>query len=182
MTAPPYEAEFDTRERLDGEMPITLIATDWAGNTSTCTIHVTVDNLQVEIEPASLQLKSKGGGKSVTARVEGQSAALLLAVEPSAITLCVPGGSPVPATLLYGHEAGWRCQDEHEVSHRGHRKGHGHGHHGPESEVKVKFDRQLLIGALRGAGLTQGQVPVTLKVTTGGETHLIGSDTVRIKS
>ena len=46
--------------------------------------------------------------------------------------------------------------------------------------MKVKFDRQLLVGALRGAGLT-GKVEVTLKVTRDGETFVIGSDKIRVK-
>jgi hypothetical protein len=181
LTAPPFVAEFDTRTRLDGDLEITLIATDFAGNVSPCTIHVTVDNLDVEIRPRSLQLKSKGGSKSVTVEVEGQSAALLLALDPADISLCVPGGSPIPATLIYGHEGGWKCSDEQQSSHRGHRKGHEHGKHGKESEVKLKFDRKLLIGALRGAGIKQGKVEMTLKVATGGQTYVIGSDTVKVK-
>ena len=182
LTASPFEIPFDTRNRLDGDLPITLIVTDLADNVTTRSINVTVDNLEVELEPETLELKSRGGDKSVTAKIEGQSALLLASVNPQDITLCVPGGSPIPATRVFGFHLGWHCDHEHESSHRGHRRGHEHGHHGSESEVKVKFDRQLLLGALRGAGLTDGKVEMTIKVTQNGQTFVIGSDKVRVKS
>ncbi|MCA8975643.1 MAG: Ig-like domain repeat protein [Planctomycetes bacterium] len=182
LTAPPFEVAFDTRTRLDGAMPITLVVTDLANNVTTTSITVTVDNLEVELEPETLELKARGGDKSVTAKIEGQSAPLLAAVNPQDITLCVPGGSPIPASLVHGLHLGWVCDHEHESSHRGHRRGHEHGHHGSESAVKVKFDRQLLLGALRGAGLTDGKVEVTIKVTQDGQTFVIGSDKIRVRS
>jgi len=180
LYAAPFEAVVDTRLRLDGDMEITLIATDFVGNVSTCTIHVTVDNLEVKIEPSKLELKSRGGDKSVTAKVEGQSANLLMGLDPSQITLCVPGGSPIPATQVFGFSNGWRCHDEHHWWHRGHRKWHKHGCQGSESSVKLKFDRRLLIGALRGAGITGGKVELSIKATIDGEVFELGTDTVRV--
>lgn len=181
LTAPPFEVAFDTRTRLDGDMPITLIATDFAGNVTSCTINVTVDNLRVRIWPSRLQLKARGWCKSVTARVEGQSAGLLAGLDPQDITLCVPGGSPIPATLIYGYHAGWQCSCEDQSSHRGRRWGHRFRWHGPESRVRVKFDRRQLIGALRGAGLTSGRVEMTLKASSNGETFVIGKSKIRVK-
>lgn len=182
MTTAPFRVPFDTRDRLDGEMQITLIATDLSDNISTCTITVTVDNLEVEVHPETLELKSRGRDKSVTVEIEGQSAHLLFGAQPSDITLCIPGGSPISATSISGFHLGWRCNRVHESSHRGHRKGHERRCHGRESELKVKFDRQLLIGALRGAGITDGKVEMTIKVTQGGVTYEIGSDKVRVRN
>lgn len=182
MTTPPFTTAVDTRNRLDGDMTITLVAVDTLGNTTSSTIHVEVDNQEVKIEPETLELKSRGGSKSVTAKVEGQNAALLLGPNPLEIMLCVPGGSPIPATVVNGHEQGWLCACENHPSHRGHRNGHEHRAHGPESKVQIKFDRQLLIGALRASGQVNGKVEVTLKVVTGGRTFEIGSDVVKVKS
>ncbi|MFT5289858.1 MAG: hypothetical protein ACI8QC_002232 [Planctomycetota bacterium] len=181
MTVPPFEMDYDSRERLDGDLAITLIATDLAGNVTSCTSNVTIDNLELKLKPRSLKLKSKGGSKSVSASIEGQSAALMLDVELEDIMLCVPGGSPIPATSFHGHDGGWLCVDEHHASHRGHRKGHRHGHHGAEAKVHVKFDRRLLIGSIRGAGHTSGYVEVTLKVTKDGRTYVIGTNRMKVK-
>ncbi len=182
ITAAPFETTFDSRERLDGEMPITLIATDLAGNISTCTIHVTVDNLKVRMYPRRLKLRSRWCSSSVRAMISGQSANLLAGLDPADITLCVPGGSPIPATLIYGFHEGWRCNDEHQGWHRGHRRWHRHGHHGSESRVRVKFDRKLLIGVLRAACITNGKVELTIKATVDGETFVIGTHKIRVRN
>ncbi|MBK8181227.1 MAG: hypothetical protein IPK67_20575, partial [Planctomycetes bacterium] len=182
FTAPPYELNYDTRNRLDGELPILLRATDLYGNVTTGSITVVVDNLEVKITPETLELKSKGGDKVRDREGRGQSAHLLWLAQPEQITLCVPGGSPIPATLVHGQHLGWRCFFEHHSWHRGRRHGHEHGCHGSEPLGDAGFNRQLLIGALRGAGLTNGKVEMTIKVTQGGQTFVIGSDTIRVKS
>jgi len=182
LNTAPFETSYDTRDRLDGDLPITLIAIDLAGNVSTCTINVTIDNLDVRIRPRRLRLRSRGCNRSVTAGIEGQSADLLTDLDPADITMCVPGGSPIPATSIYGYQGGWRCNDELSWWHRGHRRWHRRGCHGSESRVKVKFDRRLLIGSLRGAGVQNGRVELEIKATVDGETFVIGTDTIKVRN
>jgi hypothetical protein len=132
----PLAASFDTTLRLDGAMVVTAIARDAAGNTSTSSAHVTVDNLSFVLAPSTLNLKSKGGELSVTVGVEGPSAALLMPLELHVVELRVPGGNPVRATRgVFGDF------DRDSVL-----------------DLELKFDRQALIAAIR-AGMASGAIP-----------------------
>ena len=153
MTSGPFQVSWDTLARLDGDVSITLVATDLAGNISTCTIVVSVNNLSIKVHPETLQLKSKGGPTSITAKVTGPNTAQLASTDPQTVLLCVPGGSPIPMTWM-------------ELATDG---------------ATMKFDRQLLIGSLRGAGLTSGTVTLTIKVVRGAQSFPIGSDTIRVQ-
>ena len=48
--------------------------------------------------------------------------------------------------------------------------------------MHVKFDRQLVIGALRAANITSGKVEMTIKATLDGVTYVLGSQRVRVRN
>ncbi len=161
-TVSPFSVSFDTGSRLDGTLQVTVIATDLAGNTSTCTASVTVDNITVCLRPRTLNLKSKGGDHSVTGIFEGASVALLLPPELHHVELRVPGGNPVPATPGFGSLGD---EDDDGIP-----------------DTVLKFDRQALIASIR-AGIAGGHIQpessVTLAVVAEGGT-VIGTDVIRI--
>lgn len=161
----PYDVVFDTTTRLDGAMVITVVATDVVGNSSSCSVHVTADNVTFRLDPQSLNLKSKGKENSVTAHLEGASVELLLPTESHAIQLRIPGGNPVPAT------SGWPGDDTLSDS-------DGDG----VPELTVKFDRQQLIASVKAAlaaGFVgaDGTIPCALYADGGFE---LGSDLLKI--
>lgn len=164
-TTSPFDVSFDTTSRLDGALLVSVIARDLAGNTSTCSASVTVDNIRFEIAPRVFNLNAKNSKAPVTAGLEGVNVALLLPTEAHAIELRVPGGNPVPSTAGFpGDDATFDTD--------------GDG----LPQLLIKFDRQLLSSSLRAgiaAGLIQpgGNVVVTL-VAEGG--YEIGRETMRV--
>jgi hypothetical protein len=147
----------------DGALEVKIVALDLAGNFSTCTATVTVNNMAFKLNPQTLNLKSKGGANSVTAEVTGPNASLLIPTESKAIELRVPGGSPVPSTQ------GWPGDDSVTMG------------PGGIPMLTIKFDRQALITAIR-AGIAGGSIPaqgpVTVTLVSAG--RVIGTDTVAI--
>jgi Bacterial Ig domain len=128
----------DTTTALDGPAHVKIVAMDLGGNISISSAKITLDNLSVKLDPQTLNLKSKGGANSVTARVTGVNAGLLMPTESKSIELRVPGGSPVPSTT------GWVGDD-------------ALGSEGGVPCLDVKFDRQALIASIR-AGLASGKI------------------------
>lgn len=161
----PFSVPFDTGAVLDGSIVVTSIATDSVGNVSTCSVSVTVDNQDVGISPRTLNLRSRGGDRSVTALVEACNLELLLPVEDHAFFLHVPGGSRVPATLGFAGD---------DVV------GDANGNGVPD--LLVKFDRQGLINAVR-AGTTAGLIApqAMVDVTLTAEGRVLGLDRMRIR-
>jgi large repetitive protein len=151
-----------TAALLDGPLEVKIVALDLAGNSSTSVANVTVDNMAVRLNPQTLNLKSKGGDHSVTARVSGVNVALLLPTESNAIELRVPGGSPVPSTQC------WPGDDA--VTNEGGTPG-----------LTIKFDRQALISVIR-AGLAFGSIPAgkPVPVTLVANGRIIGTDSVKV--
>jgi hypothetical protein len=98
----PFSVNYDTRTRIDGEMAVMVVVRDTAGNTSTCTVRVTVDNMSFRLTPRTLNLGSNGGDNSVTAHMEGVNISLLVPPENHGVALRVPGGNPVPVTAGNG--------------------------------------------------------------------------------
>ncbi|HZN37765.1 MAG TPA: Ig-like domain-containing protein [Planctomycetota bacterium] len=164
----PFTVGFDTRNRVEGPMSITVIATDLASNASTCSITVTVDNqLMVQITPRVLNVPRKATGNHgiVQAHLEGPNVAMLLPPQAHGVELRVPGGSPVPV-----------IPDQVSV--------HDSDNDGIP-EVKFAFDRQAVIASIR-AGIAANVIvlqpnhtDVVLTVVSDGVA--IASDTVRIK-
>jgi len=158
----PLTAPIDTTLRLDGAMVVTAVVTDLAGNQSRCAATVTVDNVAFALSPRTLDLRSRGGANSVTARLEGVNVALLLPTSMQGLELRVPGGRAVAVTADFAP-----CGDDDNDN---------------VPELTLKFDRQALIAAIR-AGITAGLIDAggTVKVTlmAGGQ-FAIGSDLVRI--
>lgn len=160
---------FDSAMRLDGAMRIEVIAIDAAGNRSSCTAIVTVDNLTVGVTPRTLNLKSRGN--EVTVTLEGTGVAVLLPLEAHLVELRVPGGNSV-RTL-----------------------GFAPGHGGPFDsdgdgllEVRLRFDREALIASIR-AGIASGAIHPTQAVgltivvdadrMVGG--YVLGTDFVNVR-
>jgi hypothetical protein len=115
---------------------------------------VTVANLVVVLDPATVNLKSKGGANSVTVVVEGANAGLLMPTEAHALALRVPGGSPVPATSGWPGDDATADTDSDGIP-----------------ELRIKFDRQALIAAIRAgiaANLIQADAPVPVSLLANG--------------
>ena len=120
----PFEFDFDTTQRLDGVLAIDAIVTDLAGNQTSCAIEVTVDNIALDLDPDTLNLKSKG--KTATLTATGPNLHVLAAaLATHVIEVVVPGGSTVPVTLQSS----------------------------TSTELAFKLDRQALIQSIR-AGIT----------------------------
>lgn len=99
-SASPFQIDVDTKLFLDGEMLVESIVTDLAGNQSLCQATVTVDNLSVDLDPDTLNLRSKGGANSVTLTVEGVNAGLLAgALIDHEVVVLVPGGNAITASF-----------------------------------------------------------------------------------
>jgi len=95
----PFTVDYDTTARLDGQMEITAVTRDLAGNESSCSIHVTVNNQKVRLFPRAFDLKSEYRGKAkVRARVTGPNLGLMQPVSSHDVRLVVPGGGSVVAT------------------------------------------------------------------------------------
>jgi hypothetical protein len=165
FTVAAFSVPYDTRQRLDGSIEIRLVARDLAGNQTTCTIHVAVNNLGVMIQPQSLKLNEKAGGV-VMVQVEGINAALLIPTEATQLELRVPGGAPVKAIAGFGGD-----------DHANDNDGDG------LPELNVKFDRQALVSAIKAA-IATGQLnpanPVPVELVARG-TAILGSDLLRVK-
>jgi hypothetical protein len=159
-TSSPYTLSFDTRAELDGPLVISALVTDLAGNSSSCAVNVTVDNmLMVEITPRVLHLKSHGGGK-VKARLEGANVALLVPPGAHSVQLRVPGGNAVPAQPAY--QLGDADADG-------------------IPDLTLDFDRTALIASIR-AGIAASVIPLDSKVllTLAADGTAIATDLVRI--
>jgi len=143
---------------------VTLIATDLVGNQSTCIAEVTVDNMNVVVDPRNLNLGSSGSDRSITVLIEGPNVELLVPANEHSIFLRVPGGSPVIATA--GFPGGNVLSDSD-------------GDLIPD--VTIKFDRQQVINNLR-AGIAAGAFAsgdvITVGVVVDGRT--IGQNSLRI--
>jgi hypothetical protein len=159
----PYSVLYETASRLDGAMTVTVVATDFAGNFSTCSAKVTVDNVAVEIAPQSLNLKSKGKTHSITATLEGTSVGLMLPVELSAVELRVPGGNAVPATPGFAGDDGLTDADGDGLL-----------------ELCCKFDRQLLIASIQAALDAELVDPNAVPVTLCSQGFEIGTGLVKV--
>lgn len=164
-TSSPISVPFDTLTVLDGALTVTVIATDLVGNRSTCSAEVTVDNMDVVVGPRNLNLGSSGMDRSITALIEGLNVDLLIPAEAHFITLRVPGGSPVIATV--GFVGGNVLGDANNDG---------------LPDVTVKFDRQQVINNLR-AGIAAGAFAsgdvVPVGIVVDGRT--IGEDSIRIR-
>jgi len=156
----PFTVNFDTRSKLDGPMVVTAIATDLAGNSTSCSVNVSVDNmLMVEISPRVLHLKSHGGGK-VKAHLEGANVALLVPPGSHSVQLRVPGGNAVAALSNY---------------HLGDSDNDG------IPNLNLEFDRTALIASIRAgiaANMIQPNSQVLLTLVADGTA--IATDFVRI--
>lgn len=160
-----YSLAFDTTTVTDGPLVILVVASDLAGNRSTCSATVNVDNAALEISPRTLFLSSRGKKKSVTMVLEGAGLDSLLPIEESDLVLVVPGGSPVPATAGFAGDDAIGDSDGDGIP-----------------DLVIKFDRQLLISALRAgvnAGMVQTRVPVEVKAYAGG--NLLGADNIVLR-
>lgn len=139
---------YDTTQRLDGEMAITVVATDLAGNVETTNAFVTVDNIAVVMRPQTLNLRSQKLAK-FQVDLWGPNMEQLLPTEDFTLVLHIPGGSPVYA-----------LQDipaDDAV--------------GDDDVLLIKFDRQEVIASLRAgvnAGVIDPNRPVTLTFTANG--------------
>ncbi len=157
-TTSPLVVPFDTTSRLDGAMEIEVLATDLAGNTTSCTSSVTVDNLAVRFVPRTLNLKSKGKG-CAHVDITGVNVALLDPLEGAGLELWIPGGSPVAARFDCGPQGG------------------------DPGERKVSFSRQDVIASIR-AGIAAGEISgdtVTLEMVASGGDDVLGTDRIRIR-
>lgn len=168
-SASPLSTSFDTTQRLDGEALVRVIVTDLAGNESSCTASVTIDNISLRLRPRLLNLRSRGFGP-VRVRLEGSSVGLLLPTEDHGIELRVPGGSPVRSIAGY-------AGDDQLVDHDG----------DGVPELKIRFKRRELIASIKAgiaAGLITGRrVEVTVFAEAddpeGGT--VLGTQMIRIR-
>jgi hypothetical protein len=167
-TTEPFTISYDTTQRLDGQLLISAVVTDLAGNVSeACVIDVTIDNISLVIHPETLNLKSKGKDRSVICKLEGVNLASLLPTELSGLTLCVDGGMPVPVTTGFSGDDALQDDDGDGIP-----------------ELLIKFDRQALIAAVR-AGRTNGSLTgdiLLMTVKAGGMSQFVlGTDTARLR-
>jgi probable HAF family extracellular repeat protein len=162
----PFTVNFDTSQRLDGTMSVDVIVTDAAGNASSCSASVTVNNIAYRATPATLNLKSKGNGP-VFAHLEGVSVGLLIPTENQTLELRVPGGSPVLATVGFSGDDATTDADGDGLP-----------------ELQIRFDRKDLIASIKAgiaAGMIQANTTVDVTLTAGGGTFELGTHNVRIK-
>jgi len=92
---PLLTVEFDTLTRLDGAMLVEARARDLAGNTSTRTATVTVDNIVVDNLFDTVHLRVTQGNSPYFMYIRGPNLALLMPTEAHVIELLVPGGNAV---------------------------------------------------------------------------------------
>ncbi|WP_338043579.1 rhamnogalacturonan lyase [Paenibacillus hamazuiensis] len=119
-------------------------------------IYVTMP-ASVDVQPDTLNLKSKGGKNSVTAYIGLPTDFNAADFSASTVSMSVYGGGTLPAQLS-------------PVS-AGEQDGNG------ANDIAVKFDREKLIEALAGQS---GEVPLTVTGTLRSGQRFIGSDTVRV--
>ncbi|MFO0983607.1 MAG: Ig-like domain-containing protein [Planctomycetota bacterium] len=164
-TTSPLSVLFDTTTVLDGPLPIEVRVTDRAGNTSSCTATVQVDNLAFDLKPTAIHLFGKA--KEVRATVEGPNVALLVPTDLHQLQLRVPGGSPVNALASYKGKDDVRDRD---------RDG--------KPEIIVNFDRRALVAAIQAgmaANLIQADSNVTVTLTADSGSRVIGTDILKVK-
>ena len=162
----PFTVSFDTTARLDGAMQVTVVVRDLAGNTSTCTADVTVDNLSIAMTPRHLNLHSKAKGEAhVIVVVEGRSAGLLVPAAANQLELRVAGGNPVPVQL-----------DHPTLDALGDRDLDG------VPDLMLRFDRKALVASIQAginAHLIDPELPVVVTLLAHGA-NVIGADAVRV--
>jgi hypothetical protein len=92
-TNPSFTQTVSILDKLDG--PVTVLCTlrDLAGNVSTQSVTATIKTWTETLDPNTLNLKANGA--TVTMNVDGPSLSLLMPAEQHALSLVVPGGSPV---------------------------------------------------------------------------------------
>ncbi|MEW6747828.1 MAG: FG-GAP-like repeat-containing protein [Planctomycetota bacterium] len=149
----------------DGPLNFSATAEDDAGNNTTATVTVTVDNIAVKVTPSALNLKSKGK-LSVFAHLEGVSVGLLIPTEAFALELRVPGGNQVLAVAGFSGDD-TPCDDD------------GDG----VPELSVRFDRSELIASIKAgiaAGLIEPNSTVVVTLSANGGTTIVGSDSIKI--
>jgi len=156
----PFTVPFDTSSRFDGAMNIKVVAVDLAGNSSHGEATVTVNNNYFEIRPETLNIASPLRSLTVTALLEGTSLNLMMPTDDYAITLSVPGGSPVPALTGIVLDDVLADDDGDGIP-----------------NLRMKFDRRRLVAAIQAgiaAGMIQphGQTIVTFAV----EGFVLGQD------
>lgn len=154
----PFQVSFDTRTKLDGPIEVEARVVDASQRIVTTRARLLVDNMRIaEIQPDSLNLRADGGEgrRPIRVRVRGPNVDLLQPLTAHAITLNVPGGSPIavqPTVPGTGH-----CGPHDHAGHR---------------NLELGFSRDQLVAAIR-AGISGGQivvrhgradVPVTLVV------------------
>ena len=159
-TSPTFSASINLLTKLDGPMVVRCTARDLAGNAGTETATVTIKNWTIAVQPNTLNLKSQGN--DITLAVEGKNVALLLPVTDKALSIVVPGGSPVAVTAVRN---GYQLESD-----------------GGIPEVELKFDRAALIASIK-AGIAAGAIdpnqPVTVRFLSGSRP--LGTDTIRVQ-
>ncbi len=145
-TTSPFSTTFDTRARIDGELEITAAVHDLAGNVSTCSITVVVDNIRLRLRPHVLDIERDDDDDDeddddddyAIAILRGASVGLLIPIESHDISLRVPGGSPAPAVQ------NWSGDDATAQSAYG-------------TSLRIRFRRQDLENAIL-AGIVVGEI------------------------
>ena len=155
-TTPTFARVVDLSTVLDGQSTIRCEVRDLAGQRTTEAVEITIRRWQVALRPANLDVRSgRGGSGTIEAEVRGVAAELLVPIASRALTLVVPGGTPVRAL------AGTRP---------------GASHH-----VKLTFDRRALVASI-GAGIAGGFIDpaAPLHVTLLAGARTIGDTTIRV--
>lgn len=152
-TTSPLVVPFDTTTRLDGEMNVTVIITDYAGNESSADALVIVDNVSVVVKPHIFNRTwSDIAGRVVTTEIAGPNLGLMLPIQDHVIEMRIPGG---PAVLTNGYFT---------------------------DPDRFTFDRTEARNALE-AGIAGGAIdpdrPVPIKLVVDG--FEIGQDLIRVR-
>lgn len=160
---------YDTTTRLDGPMVVEARVRFGSSGLLSCTSLLEVDNLAFTLTPGVLNLNSNGNAP-IMARIEGPNVALLMPTEAHGLQLRACNGSPVPA------QSGWAGDDHTSDEDRD-----------GLLELKVRFERRLLVGAIQ-AGIASGlvqpgelvEVELWAGVTSTNPGTRIGTTSVRI--
>ncbi|HUS28813.1 MAG TPA: Ig-like domain-containing protein [Kofleriaceae bacterium] len=170
-TDPQFQQTVDLTSQLDGALTVSCSATDAAGNVGTESATVRVANWTEMFHPQSLRLPAKGNW--VTMSVRGVNAAILVPINARNLTLRVPGGAAVAASLGRVHVAGDKTSFDTEVDECD----------GPSAtHVDLRFNRAAFSASVKAgiaAGLINPNQPVTVTLYAGD--HLIGSDSIKVK-
>ncbi len=86
---------FDSHTVIDGPLEIIAVVEDVAGNVTTDSISVIVDNLRFKLRPERLKLSSGGNGEPVELVVRGPSVDLLVPVMSHGFQLDLVGGGTI---------------------------------------------------------------------------------------